>query len=112
MEDDPAETLNLALLEALRDRVSTAGAAPGEDFDAWVLELLQGYRLLRGTGRITPGEQRLILEVMRVLETRHGAARDQVPAQPQRYIASYPRSGNTMTLGMLKALTPVLTTRE
>lgn len=112
MDDDPAETLNLALLEALRDRVSTAGAAPGEDFDAWVLELLQGYRLLRGTGRITPGEQRLILEVMRVLETRHGAPRDQVPAQPQRYIASYPRSGNTMTLGMLKALTPVLTTSD
>ena len=110
--DDLAETLNLALLEGLRDRVAAAGDAPGVEFDAWVLELLQGYRLLRGTGRITAGEQRLILEVMRGLETRHGAPRDQVPAQPQRYIASYPRSGNTMTLGMLKALTPVLTTSD
>lgn len=109
--DEPLVTrLDMALLETLKARVLAAGDGPGTAFDVRVLELVQGYRLVRGKQGLSTEQAACIADILRPLIARHGPADQQIPAQPQRYVASYPRSGNTMTLAMFKQLTPVLTT--
>ena len=112
MDESSATRLSMALLETLKAQVAAAGDAPDVVFDARVLELVQGYRLIRGTWQLTAVEITCMADILRPLIARHGPADQQIPAQPQRYVASYPRSGNTMTLGMLEQLTPVLTTSD
>jgi hypothetical protein len=112
MTETPGPRPDPGLLDTLLAQVAAAGDAPGAEFDAGVLEQMQRYRLAQGTAQLAPAEIADMAEILRRLIARHGPAHTQVPAQPQRYIASYPRSGNTMTLGMLRQLTPVLTTSD